>query len=157
MQQPKPITLSRSLARSLALSLALALTLVLTLGSPAARAADNGSGLFVNLSSLDTGLAGHSLVFAGKALKRGHPVVVFLNHKAVLLAADGVPQASYQGKSLNMHLADLMAAGGKVIVCQMCMAAHGMTEAHLVDGAMRGNPELVQGYLFDPVYKVISW
>ena len=56
-----------------------------------------------------------------------------------------------------MHLGDLISSGATVIVCQMCMKAHGMTEPNLVEGAKIGNPELVQGYLFDPQYKVMSW
>ena len=120
-------------------------------------AEDKTAGLFVNLTTLSRGMAGHAFVFAGKALKRGHPVAIFLNHKAVLIAAEGVPHPSFQGRSLAKHLTGLIADGAKVIVCQMCMMGHGMTEADLIDGAVRGTPEMVQGYLFDPAYKAMTW
>lgn len=118
---------------------------------------DKTMGLFVNLTTLDNGMAGHALVFSRKALERGHPVAVFINHKAVLIAAEGVPQASYQGQTLHKHLGELIAKGAKVIVCRMCMAGHGMTEMDLMEGAVQGNPELVHEYLFDPKYQVMSW
>jgi len=138
---------------------AVALVFAIVFGTVSASQAaeDPNAGLFVNLTKLDSGTAGHALVFAAKALKRGHPVVVFLNHKAVLIAAEGVPHPSYQGQKLDKHLAALLADGAKVIVCQMCMKGHGMVEPNLIDGAVIGNPELVQGYLFDPKYKVMSW
>ena len=143
--------------KSAAIAALFAVAVLMGTQTQSIAAEDPNAGLFVNLTSGDTGMAGHALVFAGKALKRGHPVVLFLNHKAVLIAAEGMPQTSYQGKSLTDHLNDLITNGAKVIVCQMCMKMHGMTEAHLIDGAVRGQPDLVQGYLFDPIYKVMSW
>ncbi|WP_161973706.1 DsrE family protein [Hwanghaeella grinnelliae] len=139
------------------IAIAVAMAVIFGAASQSSAAEDPNAGLFVNLTSGDTGMAGHALVFAGKALKRGHPVVLFLNHKAVLIAAEGVPQTSYQGMTLTDHLTALITDGAKVIVCQMCMKMHGMTEAHLIDGAVRGEPDLVQGYFFDPIYKVMSW
>lgn len=130
----------------------------LSLAPSAGNAAeDKNAGLFINLHTFSGGSAGHAFVFAKKAMEGGHPVAIFLNHKAVLIAAEGVPQTSYQGQTLTKHLTDLIAKGAKVIVCQMCMAGHGMNEAQLVDGAVRGTPEMLYSYLFDPTYKVISW
>jgi len=127
--------------------------------APAASnaAEDKAAGLFVNLTTMQTSMAGHALAFADSALKRGHPAVIFLNHDAALIAAEGVPQTSFQGKSLTDRLNDLIAAGAKAIVCRMCMEGHGMTEPNLVKGAVSSNPELVHGYLFDPAYKVMTW
>lgn len=146
----------KSLLRQLAVFVVILSALVLPPGAGKA-AEDKNAGLFVNLTSLDTGMAGHALVFADKALKRGHPVVVFLNHKAVLIAAKSVPHAAYHGKPLAEHLKVVIGAGGKVIVCQMCLTDHGMKETDLMEGAVRGSTELVHGYLFDPAYKVMSW
>lgn len=146
----------RLLSKSFAALLVLTSALMM---APAASEAveDKAAGLFVNLTTVDRGMAGHALVFAGKALKRGHPVAIFLNHKSVLIAAEGVPHPSFQGKTLAEHLTELATNGAKVIVCQMCMDGHGLTEADLIEGAVRGTPELVHRYLFDPAYKVMSW
>lgn len=131
----------------------------LWIGAQVQAAEDKSMGLFVNLSSLQTGTAGHALHFAGNQMERGHPVTFFLNGPAVLFASKTAPQATFQmaGKTLQEMLQGLMKGGAKVIVCRVCTKMHGMTESDLIEGALLGNPELVADSLFDPKYQVISW
>jgi sulfur relay (sulfurtransferase) complex TusBCD TusD component (DsrE family) len=126
---------------------------------PAQAEEDKSMGLFINLSSFNTGQAGHALQLAGKMMKRGHPVTIFLNHKAVLYASKSAPQGTYpmSGQTLRDMLAGLMKDGAKVIVCQVCAKMSGVPAADLIDGAKLGNPDLVSADLFDPHYRVISW
>ena len=116
-------------------------------------------GLFINLTTINIGEAGHVVHFAGKMLERGHPVTFFLNHQAVLFVGKRGPQATFRmsGQTLRDMLSEQMKKGAMVIVCQMCAKMNGLTEADLIKGAQMGNPELVSSYLFDPKYKVISW
>jgi sulfur relay (sulfurtransferase) complex TusBCD TusD component (DsrE family) len=127
--------------------------------SPLHAKEDKSMGLFINLTTIGKGQAGHALHFAEKQLKRGHPVTIFLNQKAVLFAAKATPMAPWpmSGKTLREMLGDLIANKAKVIVCQMCAKMQGVKEADLIEGAMLGNPELVADSLFDPSYQVISW
>jgi sulfur relay (sulfurtransferase) complex TusBCD TusD component (DsrE family) len=120
---------------------------------------DKSMGLFINLTTFEIGRAGHALHFADKQMARGHPVTLFLNDQAVLLAAESTPMApwSMSGKTLRDMLADLMQAGAKVIVCRMCATLRGVGESDLVSGAMLGNPERVGESLFDPRYQTITW
>jgi len=136
-----------------------ALAAVLWIAAQVQAAEDKSMGLFVNLSTLQTGPAGHALYFAGKHLERGHPVTFFLNGPAVLIASKSAPQATFQivGKTVRDMLEDLVKGGAKVITCQLCIKMQGMDESDLIAGAMLGNPDLVAEYLFDPKYQVISW
>jgi predicted peroxiredoxin len=131
----------------------------LFLAGQAQAAEDKSMGLFLNLTTTQTGPAGHAVGFAGKMMKRGHPVTVFLNKHAVLFASKSAPQATYAmaGKTIRDMLVDLMKDGAKVIVCRVCAKMVGVQEADLVDGALLGNPDRVSEYLFDPKYQVISW
>ena len=125
-----------------------------------ARAAeDKAAGLFLNLANGGTGSAGHALQFVDKMMKRGHPVTVFLNGKAVMIAVKDAPQPTYpvSGKTLQEHLVDLIGQGAKIIVCQVCARGQGVAADNLIDGAVLGKPNLVADTLFDPSYKVISW
>ncbi len=118
---------------------------------------DKSLGLYINLSSTDTVKIGHAFAQAIKMQKRGHPVTVFLNGGAIMVAVKDVPQTTFMDKSLQEWMLKLMHGGGKVIVCQVCMKVHKITLSDLVDGTVTGNPDTVAEYLFDPNYKVISW
>jgi predicted peroxiredoxin len=120
---------------------------------------DKSMGLFLNLSSMQTGTAGHALHFAGKQMERGHPVTIFLNGPAVLFASKSAPQASFPmaGTTVRAMLEGMVKDGAKLIMCQMCTKMHGMDQSDFIDGAVLGNPELVASSLFDPKYQVISW
>lgn len=120
---------------------------------------DKSMGLFLNLSSIQTGTAGHALHFAGKQMERGHPVTIFLNGPAVLFASKSAPQASVpiEGKTIRDMLDGMVKDGATLIMCQMCAKMRGMDSSDFIDGAVLGNPELVASSLFDPKYQVISW
>jgi predicted peroxiredoxin len=141
-----------------ALSLSL-LLLVLCAATNAQAAEDKSMGLFVNLTTNQTAIAGHAMHFASNMLERGHPVAFFLNHQAVAYATTSAPEEVFgdSGPTVAEMLADLMGRGAKVIVCRLCVKMQGIDPQNLVEGAMLGNPELVSEYLFDPSYQVISW
>lgn len=124
----------------------------------AAGAAENKEmGLYVNLATKDTVKAGHAFAHALKLNERGHPIAFFLNGDAVLIATRNVPQTSFQDKSLQVWVKDIIAKGGKVIICSTCMALHNIMPGDLIEGVVPGSPEVVSEYLFDPNYQVISW
>lgn len=124
----------------------------------ATGAAENKEmGLYVNLATKDTVKAGHAFAHALKLNERGHPIAFFLNGDAVLIATKNVPQTSFQDKSLQVWVKDIIAKGGKVIICSTCMALHNIMPGDLIEGVVPGSPEVVSEYLFDPNYQVISW
>ena len=112
-----------------------------------------GDPLFINVTS-DPQLhrTEMALGFATNVLKKDHPVTVFLNDLAVKAATKAAT-----GSTTGKLLADVMKAGGTVIVCPMCMKHYGVTEADLIAGVKVGNPELTQSALFGPNTRTLSW
>ena len=113
------------------------LLLALTTIAPASYAEDNGK-LFINLTSDEPWRSDMALAFANANLKQGHPVTVFLNVKGVHLAAKN-PQPGGSDNGPKM-IAKLLANGGQVIICPMCMKRAGLTQADLIDGITMGGP-----------------
>ncbi|RDH85528.1 MAG: DsrE/DsrF-like family protein [endosymbiont of Escarpia spicata] len=120
---------------------------------------DKSMGLYINLTEIDKGPAGHAMHFAGKMMKRGHPVTLFLNKGAVLFASKSAPHGKFPmaGKTVPEMMQGLIKNGAVVIVCKMCAKMHGIEASDLIDGTKLGNPDLVSEFLFDPKYKAISW
>jgi predicted peroxiredoxin len=141
-----------SLSRRTLLAAAFAAGLV---AAPAAPVfAGDADPLFINLTSDDGHRITMAFAFGGNQLKRGHPLTVFMNDRAVHAAskanADKYPD---QQKAI----ADLVAAGATILVCPMCMKHYGVTEADLLPGLKVGNPELTGGALFQDGTKTLTW
>ncbi len=139
------------------------LGLILGLTSGASHA-DSKGGLFVNLTTDDTWSAAKAILFAHeKVLKNGYqPVAIWMNVRGIYLIDK--KRASHvhglmadKGKSIQDMLRDFMADGGIVIACGACSKAAGLNKQDFIDGVTMGNPELVQGILFDPKVKTLSW
>lgn len=129
-----------------------------------AAAQEDKPGLFVSLTTDDTWAAGKAIFFAHqKALKNGHePVVIWLNVRGVYLADKKRPSHVHglmreADKSIQDLLTDFMADGGKVVMCQACSAAAGLTLDDYIDGVEMGSWLVIEGYLFDPNMKTLSW
>ncbi len=129
-----------------------------------AHAEADKTGLFVNLTTDDTWAAAKAISFAHqKALKGGHePVAIWLNVRAVYLADKKRPSHVHglmaaDGKSIQDMLADFIADGGQVIMCGACSKAAGLTKEDYIDGVVMGKWPLVEGLLFDPNVKTLSW
>ncbi len=129
-----------------------------------AQAEDAKPGLFVNLTTDDTWAAAKAIMFAHqKALKNGHkPVVIWLNVHGVYLADKKRPSHVHglmrkQNASIQDMLTAFMKDGGIVLMCQACSAAAGLTIEDYIDGVQMGSWPVVEGYLFDPAVKTLSW
>lgn len=110
--------------------------------------------LFINLTSDDGHRVNMAFAFGSNQLKRGHPLTVFMNDRAVFAAskanADKFPD---QQKAI----ADLLAAGATILVCPMCMKHYGIAEGDLLPGLKVGNPELTGGALFQDGTRTLTW
>jgi predicted peroxiredoxin len=115
-------------------------------------AADTRS-LFVNMTSEDAHRADMAMVFSKAMLERGHPVTLWLNDKAVLLASRQQTEKAPQQKMLS----ELMGKGVKVIACPMCMKHFGVVEGDLIDGVVIGNPDLTSSLLFKENTQTLTW
>ena len=128
------------------------------------QAQDARPGLFVNLTTDDTWAAAKAIMFAHqKALKNDHkPVVIWLNVRGVYLADK--KRASHvhglmreQNASIQDMLTAFMEDGGIVLMCQACSAAAGLTRDDYIDGVQMGSWPVIEGDLFDPAMKTLSW
>jgi intracellular sulfur oxidation DsrE/DsrF family protein len=110
--------------------------------------------LFLNLTTDDNHRIDMALAFGGNQLKRGHPLTVFVNDRAVLAAS-----TANAGKfaSQQKALALLVGNGATVLVCPMCMKHYGVSEADLLPGLAVGNPERTGGALFEENSRTLTW
>lgn len=122
------------------------------------------TGLFVNLTTDDTWAAAKAIMFAHqKALKTGHrPVAIWLNVRGVYLADKKRPSHVHglmreNDQSIQDMLAAFMKDGGKVVMCQACSAAAGLTKADYIDGVEMGSWDIIEPLLFGENIKTLSW
>lgn len=110
--------------------------------------------LFVNMTTDDAHRARMALNFSINQQKKGHPVTVFFNDKGVLVVSTkNVDTFAEQQKMVR----ELQAAGGKILVCPMCMKHYGVVEGDLLSGAEVGNPENTGEALFMDNGKTLTW
>ncbi|MDJ0832064.1 MAG: DsrE family protein [Gammaproteobacteria bacterium] len=126
--------------------------------------AESKGGLFINLTTDDTWAAAKAILFAHeKVLKNGYkPVAIWMNVRGIYLidkkrASHVHGLMAKDGKSIQDMLRDFIADGGIVIACGACSKAAGLGKNDFIPGVKMGNPELVQGLLFDPQVKTLSW
>lgn len=62
-----------------------------------------------------------------------------------------------KGKTVQDLLKDFIKDGGQVIACQACSKAAGLKLDDYIAGVTMGSSDLVQGLLFDPKVKTLSW
>lgn len=116
--------------------------------------------LFVNLTSDEINRAAMALNFSTRVLKQKQiPVTVFLNVEAVrLLDQKRSMHTHASGKTLGEMLTEFIEAGGKVIVCPMCLKyVGGMNQADLPKGVLIGGPEVTWSALFAENTTVMSY
>jgi sulfur relay (sulfurtransferase) complex TusBCD TusD component (DsrE family) len=133
----------------------LVVALALLIGAATAPAlAGSSDPLFVNLTTDEPHRANMGITFGRNQHERGHPLTVFLNDKAVLIAskANTAKFADHQ-----KALVELVAKGANVLVCPMCMKHYGVKEADLLPGLKVGNPELTGSLLFKDDTRTLTW
>jgi predicted peroxiredoxin len=128
---------------------AIALAVLLVSLVSVSHAAD--ASLFVNLTSDELNRAAMAIGLATQVRTQAEiPVALFLNVEGVNLADRSRPQHVHaNGQTIEAMLQAFMTAGGKVVVCPMCMEhVGGMTADDVIAGAVlggsdHGTPELL--------------
>ena len=110
--------------------------------------------LFVNLTADELYRALMALTFSKHQLKLQHPVTIFLNNKAVLIASKANAEVFKEQQALLVELLD---GGATVLICPMCMKHYSVADADLLPGIKVGNPEITGGALFRENTKTLSW
>jgi predicted peroxiredoxin len=110
--------------------------------------------LFINMTSGDEHRAVMGIGFGANQLAKGHPLTVFLNDKAVLIASKA---NSSRYADQQKALTEIIAKGGTVIICPLCMKHYEVKEADLLPGIKVGSPDLTGTALFKDNTKTLSW
>lgn len=130
------------------------LTLIAALAATAPAVAGNSDPLFINMTADEAHRVSMALNFGIKQQALGHPLTLFLNDKGVLV---GSKANARQYPEQQKVVADILAKGGTVIVCPMCMKHYGVTQDDLLPGLQVGNPELTGGALFKDNTRTLTW
>ena len=134
--------------------------IALLLTSTSQLLASESASLFVNLTSDDLDRAAMAINFSTRVRQQKKiPVTLFLNVEGVRIADKRIPEKTHaSGKSLKQMLGSFIEAGGKVIVCPMCMKnVGGMTRSDLVPGAVVGAADVTWPALFADDTTVLSY
>lgn len=148
--------MSRYLPR---LGLAVCLAALLTVQfAPPVAADEDPTTLFLNVTTDDLWEFQMAMSYAEKVHGLGHPVVVFLNARAVRWAHRDAPQPTLAGSGLapRGRLAQLMDQGIEVHVCPSCTQYAGLSTDVWIEGVTAGGPETIEIQM-DPGTKVMSY
>jgi predicted peroxiredoxin len=127
--------------------------LVLALAGAPAWAGANDP-LFINMTAEEGHRVNMALTFGAKQHAMGHPLTLFLNDKGVMV---GSKAHAKQYPEQQKQIAEIIAKGGTVIICPMCMKHYGVKEEDLLPGVLIGKPELTGGALFKDNTKTLTW
>ncbi len=148
------MTSPRRLHQLLILSVVLSLTLVLGTAS-----ADEKKTIFYNLTTDEAWAAGMAIGQATKALENGYNVAIFLNVRGVFLASKKFKTDSWaaSGESLQDMLKTARDKGAKVIICPMCMKKAGLSMDDIIEGVVKGGPDVTMKAMTADNTAVISF
>lgn len=120
---------------------------------------DGAKTIFYNLTTDEAWKAGMALGQANKALENGYKVIVFLNVRGVFLASKTFKTDSLAaaGMSLQDMLKGVMAKGGRVVICPMCMKKTGLEMDGLIEGVVLGGPDVTMKAMTADDTAVISF
>ncbi|MCA6079123.1 DsrE family protein [Fulvivirga sedimenti] len=102
--------------------------------------------LIINLTSDVTASPQSSLMalhFAEKALENGLKVTIFMNVMGVKLASKDAASIEFNGENLHGIIKSIIAKGGNVVACPMCMKIQGISENDLADGINVSSPGMM--------------
>jgi len=119
------------------------LMLCLTLFSGIATASKS-KGIFIDLSSPDI-FKIHRAFAVGTMLRTTQhvDVTVYISLAVTPYVNKDYPVAkmlSLRGQNVHQHMEDFMKVGGKIMVCSMCLAGHGIDQANMLPGLTTGMP-----------------
>ncbi|MCF7984010.1 MAG: DsrE family protein [Thiohalocapsa sp.] len=132
---------------------------MLLAASAAVFADDDKQTIFYNVTTEEAWAAGMALGQANKALENGYGVAIFLNVRGVYIASKTfqTDTNAASGMSLQDMLKAAMDKGAQVIICPMCMAKAGMTMDDVIDGVVKGGPDVTMKLMTDDDTTVISY
>jgi predicted peroxiredoxin len=134
---------------------------LLALFAPLTTHAQDKAPLFINLTNDDPWKVSMAAFFGTNfALKQGHPtVVIFVNVQATPMFQKNKSELRSEqfGRTVHDMVREFQAAGGKVLVCPVCMKATGIAASDLIEGAEVATVKSVNDVLFRADTKTLTW
>lgn len=101
-------------------------------------------GVFIDLSSPDI-FKIHRAFAVGTMLRTTQDVdvTIYISLGVTPYVNKDYPVAkmlSLRGQNVHQHMEDFMKVGGKIMVCSMCLAGHGVDPANMLPGLTSGMP-----------------
>jgi len=93
--------------------------------------AENNNYLLINLTSYTSPESHKAIEYAKAELRKGRPVIIYLNDASVLVAAKSNAQ-QFQKQQYNLN--ELIKKGAIVAACPHCMKRYGVAESELLPG-----------------------
>ena len=125
--------------------------------------ADEGGGLFLNLTTDDIWRGAMALNFANRNLEADHPVTIFLSITGVRVAVRDtkIPQHvnGITEKTLQELLRDAIRGGARVVVCPFCLKQAGFKPNNVIklgSGVELGGPDVTIPAMYESE-KVLSY
>jgi len=146
--------------RNFAFALASLVLLTGTLLAPLPVAAQDKPQLFINVTDEDPWKVAMAAFFGTAfAQKQGHQTTLFVNVQATPLftKAKSAVRSEQFGKTVHEMVREFQAAGGKVLICPVCMKALNISAGDLIDGAEVASVKSVNDVLFNPTTKTLAW
>lgn len=109
--------------------------------------------LFTHITSDGAHRSMMAAQFSSKMLKKGHPVTIYLTDVGVKVASKKYAEL----KNAQSIIKEIIAQGGRVYICPMCMQQYKVEGADLIEGVKLGNADLLEKALFAPNTKTINW
>jgi len=103
--------------------------------------AENADPIVYHLSSDDPWRASIALSDATNLRSLGHNVTLMLSIEGVQVGVNNPHSFLALGNVIN-NVTDFINAGGKLVVCEICLEIAGYEKDDLIDGAILGTPEV---------------
>ncbi len=110
--------------------------------------------LFISLTSGEPHRVTMALNFGKHHNENGHPLSVFLSDQGVLV---GVKSGADKYADQQKMLQEIIAKGGNVIMCPLCLKHYGLTPNDLLPGVKMGSPKVTGDALFKDGTKTMTW
>jgi len=128
--------------------------------APLVGHAQDKSPLFMSVTNEDPWKVAMAAFFGTNfALKQGHPAVLFVNVQATPMFHKNKAdvRAEQFGRTVHDMVREFQAAGGKVLICPVCMKATGIAASDLIEGAEVATVKSVNDVLFRADTKTLAW
>ncbi|HRO78658.1 MAG TPA: DsrE family protein [Acinetobacter towneri] len=133
----------------------LCLSVLLTFASLSpAMAESKKDPLFVLLTSSDAHRTKMAIGMSNNQFGKGHPLTIYLVDQGVMLASNRFEHKYAEHQNM---LKSIIAKGGDVYICKMCLEQYGVVEGDLMKGLKYANPDAMGEAIFRPGTQTLSW